>query len=320
MRPVDAGRVPLRIAFGSCNRQYRPQTHYDAIAAQRPDLWIWLGDVVYGDTTSERELRDKYAHLLAAPAYRRFVDQVPVVGTWDDHDMGQNDAGKEFSAKAQNQRVMLDFLGEPLDSPRRQRAGVYTSYDLGVAPHKVRVILLDARSHRERRGASADVLGAQQWQWLEQQLRSSDATVHLIGSGYQILPEDHPYETWARFPMARQRLLELIAKTQAPGVIFLSGDRHHADTSATQQGSLTYPVHELTASGLTHSTGLRERNRHRVAEQYTHENFGMVELDWERGRVHMRTHSVEGPVAVEHTAELAALGAPWYGGGRFDAE
>ncbi|MCA9701547.1 MAG: alkaline phosphatase family protein, partial [Myxococcales bacterium] len=119
MRPVDPAQVPLRIAFGSCNRQYQPQTHYDAIAAQRPDLWIWLGDNVYGDTADEGEMRDKYAQVLAAPSYRRFVDAVPVVGIWDDHDMGQNDGGKEFPARAQNQQLLLDFLGEPRDSARR---------------------------------------------------------------------------------------------------------------------------------------------------------------------------------------------------------
>lgn len=307
MRPVDSEHVPLRIAFGSCNRQYQPQTHYDAIAAQRPDLWIWLGDTVYGNTTDETELRDKYAQVLAAPAYRRLVDAVPVVGTWDDHDMGQNDGGKDFAAKAQNQDVLLDFLGEPPDTPRRRRAGVYTSYDLGVSPHKVRVILLDGRSHRDRPGPEADTLGEAQWQWLEHQLRGSDASVHLIANGYQFLTEDHPSETWAKFPAARARLFELIARSRAPGVILLSGDRHHADISATDQGPLGYLLHEHTSSGLTHANALRDRNRYRVAEQYSRENFGVLEFDWERGRVEMRTHAVEGEVAVRHTVELATL-------------
>lgn len=308
MRPIDPAQVPLRIAFGSCNHEYEPQTHYDAIAAQRPDLWIWLGDTVYGDTTDENELRDKYARVLAAPAYRRFVDAVPVVGTWDDHDMGQNDGGKEFVAKAQNQALLLDFLGEPADTPRRRREGVYASYDLGVAPHKVRVILLDGRSHRERPGPEADTLGAAQWQWLEQQLRGSDASLHLIANGYQFLPEDHASESWSRFPAARRRLFDLIARTGAPGVILLSGDRHHADISATKQGPLPYLLHEHTSSGLTHASPLRDRNRHRVAEQYTHANFGMLELDWARGRVELRTHAVEGEVVVRHGVELASLG------------
>lgn len=41
-----------------------------------------------------------------------------VIGTWDDHDYGLNDAGKEFSRKVNNQRLLLNFLDEPQDSPR----------------------------------------------------------------------------------------------------------------------------------------------------------------------------------------------------------
>lgn len=43
---------------------------------------------------------------------------VQIIGTWDDHDYGLNDAGKEFDRKSTNQRLLLDFLDEPLDSPR----------------------------------------------------------------------------------------------------------------------------------------------------------------------------------------------------------
>jgi hypothetical protein len=41
-----------------------------------------------------------------------------VIGTWDDHDYGLNDAGKEFSGKVITQRLLLDFLDEPEDSKR----------------------------------------------------------------------------------------------------------------------------------------------------------------------------------------------------------
>jgi hypothetical protein len=41
-----------------------------------------------------------------------------VIGTWDDHDFGLNDAGKELEGKQTSQKLMLDFLDEPLDSPR----------------------------------------------------------------------------------------------------------------------------------------------------------------------------------------------------------
>ena len=41
-----------------------------------------------------------------------------VIGTWDDHDYGLNDAGKEFSGKVFTQRLLLDFLDEAEDSKR----------------------------------------------------------------------------------------------------------------------------------------------------------------------------------------------------------
>jgi alkaline phosphatase D len=41
-----------------------------------------------------------------------------VIGTWDDHDYGLNDAGKEYSGKVFSQRLMLDFLDEAEDSSR----------------------------------------------------------------------------------------------------------------------------------------------------------------------------------------------------------
>ena len=45
-------------------------------------------------------------------------DNLQVIGTWDDHDYGLNDAGKEYSGKVFSQRLMLDFLDEAEDSSR----------------------------------------------------------------------------------------------------------------------------------------------------------------------------------------------------------
>lgn len=52
------------------------------------------------------------------PGYSRLRADSKVIGTWDDHDYGLNDAGKEFPHKIANQRLLLDFLDEPQDSPR----------------------------------------------------------------------------------------------------------------------------------------------------------------------------------------------------------
>lgn len=67
----------------------------------------------------------------------------------DDHDFGMNNAGRDWKEKTFAQEAFLDFLGEPRDSPRRTRKGVYESYTfrgLGRrSDRSVRIVLLDTR-------------------------------------------------------------------------------------------------------------------------------------------------------------------------------
>ena len=60
-----------------------------------------------------------------------------------------------------------------------------------------------------------------------------------VGSSIQVLQEWRPLfepfeppETWADFPDERCRLFYLLKKYEIPGVVFLSGDVHHADLNA----------------------------------------------------------------------------------------
>ena len=46
---LDATRTVTRIAFGSCNKHDKPQDYWRRIRARKPDVWVWLGDIVYAD-------------------------------------------------------------------------------------------------------------------------------------------------------------------------------------------------------------------------------------------------------------------------------
>ncbi|MGQ0814304.1 MAG: alkaline phosphatase D family protein [Gemmatimonadota bacterium] len=267
-----------RIAFGSCNRETLPQPLWRVMARHQPELFIWLGDNIYADTDSMSVMRAKYSLQLNHPAYRAFANIIPIIGTWDDHDYGRNDGGKEYVARAASQQALLDFLGEPANSQRRKQQGVYTSY----LHDGVKVILLDTRYHRDSIGSNGTVLGEQQWHWLEQELRGSDARIHLIASSIQVVPEDHRFEKWANFPAERDRLFKLIADTKAPGVIFLSGDRHIAELSKLDGTPVGYPIYDLTSSGMTHtwSNPRPEVNRHRKGDLVAALNYGMIDVDW----------------------------------------
>jgi hypothetical protein len=48
----NANQTITKIAFGSCASQSMPQPHWDTIVLQEPDLFLLMGDNVYGDCTA----------------------------------------------------------------------------------------------------------------------------------------------------------------------------------------------------------------------------------------------------------------------------
>lgn len=302
-------RPVTRIAFGACNRVDLAQPLWKPIAAARPDVWIWTGDIVYADTADPAVFAEHYGKLKATPGYRALRQQARVLGVWDDHDYGKNNGGKEFAGKQVAQKALLDFLDEPAGSWRRRTPGVHAATLFGPAGQQVLVVLLDVRYFRDAPGPKGDTLGAAQWAWLLKVLRSSTAPLKLLVSGIQVLPEEHRYEKWANFPAARQRLFQAIGQTKARGVVFVSGDRHLAEISRVSATKAGYPLHEITSSGMTHSWADHpgEPNRHRVGASYSQLNFGMIAIDWASRQVELQVRGRDGAVQRRHAIGLDAL-------------
>ncbi len=295
--PVDESKTLTKIALGSCNRSDYDQPLWQPILEKKPDLWIWLGDNIYGDTEDMEALAANYARQKNNTEYQKLLATTPIVGIWDDHDYGVNDGGKEYPKRAESRDIMLDFLNVPKSNLVWQREGGYQSYTFGKAGKKVKVLLLDARYFRDhverRRGQypqyipnpTGTILGKKQWQWLEEELKTSDAQVHIIGSGIQILPTQHNYEKWNTFPQERDQLFSLLTKYQTSGAIFISGDRHLGEISKKEIKGLEYPLVELTTSGLTHTyEKASEENSLRVGNLTGQLNFGFIEIDWSKDK------------------------------------
>ncbi len=288
------------IALGSCNRASESQDYWSTIAQQDPDLWIWLGDIIYGDSENPEVLKRKYDRQLSSSQYQDFIADVPIIGIWDDHDYGVNNGGKEFKIKVESRDLLFDFL----DVADRHRAeeGAYQSYTFGRKP-SLKVILLDARyfrdvvRYRDRKTVPSKrgtILGKEQWSWLDKELSKSNADIHLIASGIQFLPEEHPYEKWANFPKEREKLLDMIAKHDVSHPILLSGDRHLAEISRVLHRGKT--IVELTSSGLTHSytSYKHEPNAHRMGPVMSDKNFGVIRTDPQDGIISLEIWGIDG--------------------------
>lgn len=280
--PLDSVKQITRIAFGSCNHQSLPQEMWENILVHRPDIWVWLGDAIYGDTKKMDKMKQIFNKQLSKPNYVTFLKHVPVIGIWDDHDYGGNNVDKTYPMKRETQQLFLDFLGEPINSPRRSQEGIYTSYVFGEPGKQVKFILLDVRYHKEKPGDSSDILGEAQWNWLEKELRNSSAQIHLIATGTQFVSDKKTTERWLQFPRSVKRMYELIRSSAVPGVIFLSGDIHCGEMMVNNSADLPYPIYEFTSSGLTHGhwgPGVK-RNSYKIRNPFCGRNYGLITINW----------------------------------------
>lgn len=306
----DTTAVLETIAFGSCNRTNLEQNIWSSIQATQPDLWVWLGDVIYADTDDMQKMNRMYTEQKTIPAYATFVKSTPIIGIWDDHDYGQNDGGKNFEAKAEAQQLFLDFMDIPKTAAVRQTEGIYQSYTIGKGDKTIKFLLLDTRYFRDNLeknpsgetryliNETGDMLGESQWKWLESELENSTATFNIICSSIQVLPEEQMFEKWANFPTARQRFLDLIVKTQPNNPIILSGDRHISEVSKIDLDGFEQPVFEVTSSGLTHAytsnNAKSEPNKYRVGELINERHFALLNIDWEKETMTTEIRNVDG--------------------------
>jgi len=298
-RAADQPSPPSRIVFGSCCKQDKPAPIWDAIVAEKPELFLMIGDNIYGDSQDMAVLKAKWDQLGAQPGFVKLRQTCPVLATWDDHDYGADDAGVEFPKKKESQQLFLDAFGIAADAPLRRQEGIYASYEYGPPERRVQVILLDTRYHRSplkksgrKKGdpgflgpytrntdSGATILGEAQWSWFEAELRKP-AAVRIIASSIQVLPNQHYWEKWGHFPQERVRFMQAIRDARATGAIVFSGDRHSAEISRNDR-LVGYPLFEITSSSLNAPAQPKEEpNRDRVGGLHGQENFGVVSIDW----------------------------------------
>ncbi len=302
-----------RIAFGSCNHQSAPQHMWAQIAAQNPQLFLMIGDNVYGDNGWDADaglesLRKSYALQASHPEFAGFRAKFPMMATWDDHDFGLNDAGASFPMRRWGEALFESFWGS--SDTVRGRDGIYDSSITGPEGKRVQVILLDTRFFRSdlKRAAwskdrpplgsyvpddSADktILGAEQWAWLKAEL-AKPADLRIVVSSTQVITQAHQFEGWTNFPAERARLLDALAAREASGLVILSGDRHAAGIYKAEHSGQT--MWELTSSSLNLAFGNdiqratdREPDAARVTPFFPIENYGLVDIDWKKQRLTM---------------------------------
>ncbi len=230
----------MKIAFTSCVRYeaYPNQPHWDMIAKEDPDFLFLLGDNIYmdygiwpfskepigapekySDEDFKRIMESKYINQFEnVPEFKSLVDKMRIkngfFGIWDDHDFAWDNAKGNFVSKAKKDistELFHKYLNCSTNLPH-----TYYKIDTPMA----RVIFLDNRTYAGKEGKNANLLGEEQFKFLEENI-NHDLPYTIVCSGLTLTAGR---ESWKGYPKDLKRLCEILKENK--NVITLAGDIH----------------------------------------------------------------------------------------------
>jgi len=303
----------IRIGFGSCLKQDRAMPIFDAIKKDNLDLFLMIGDNVYGDSQKEDLEELKLAYKNQKQNFEMMNLDFPFQAIWDDHDYGMNDAGVDYPYKKQSKELFLSFWNVPFDDIRRTREGLYFDLMYKINSKNLQILFLDTRTFRDSLMLSDDVgvpgkerympnpdssltiLGTNQWNWLRKKI-SQKVDFRIIVSSIQFLPIGHGWESWNNFPHERKKLIKMIDNANLNQTLFISGDRHRGGVYKFKTDK-DKVISEVTSSSLNASFPNKEEyGPLRIGKTFIEENYGLIYFDSENNDMFVDLKNVNGEV------------------------
>lgn len=290
--------IPLTFIAGSCSYVNDTATYkgdnpyggqyeiYTAMAREEARFNLWLGDNVYqreGDYTSAFGMNRRYKIDRTNVNLQMLLTSRPNIAIADDHDAGPNDLTGSFQLLSEGMEAFRQHWPRTKYglTPRTDNRWV-SVYD------DVVIIGLDNRTHRTSHESSTpQILGKEQIDWLIEQVLyfKQKSSFVFIAIGGQVLSTAQVYENYSRYPEERTYLLTQLAATECPNIVFLTGDRHHSETSLTTDYDgvrmIDFTISPFT-SGVSNVAG-NEENTYRKGDVIVQRNYAVITISGEPG-------------------------------------
>ena len=312
---VSTPKTGLKIGFASCLHQNKPMPIFETIKAENLDLFLLMGDNVYGNSNSEDLKELRVAYNKQKQNFDKLDFDFPIEAIWDDNDYGLGDGGKEYRLKEKSKDLFLDFWNILNDDPRRKRSGLYHEIIKEYKGKSIQILILDTRTFRDNlkptdvKGAvgkeryipsldsSLTMLGDEQWQWLSQKMYKK-TDYRFIISSIQFLAIGHGWECWNNFPYERERLIDLIDRSNVKHTVLLSGDRHRGGHYELKTKSNKI-ISEMTSSSLNVPySSYEEPGPLRIGSTYSEENYGVIKLVESQDSISVMLKNIRGEVVT----------------------
>ncbi len=273
---------------------------YRSMLKLDPAFFVQTGDTLYYDKPNPlaqdiATARYKWNRLYALPFLRDFHSKIPSYWMHDDHDVLKNDCwpGQTYGALTFDQglKVWKEQIPQSKLPYRNFRWGKY-----------LEIWLPEGREFRSpnnmKDGPEKSIFGEAQWKWLEDSMKSSDATFKLFVSATPVVGPDrknkndnHANEGFAKEGLRLRKFLNGI-----PGCFVINGDRHWQYHSIDAETGLNEfscgPASDKHAGGWNQKNKLPEH-------QFLRVKGGFISISVDAKQARVRHHDVDGNVVYE---------------------
>jgi alkaline phosphatase D len=308
-----ASVAELNMVFATC--QHYESGFYTAwshVAAEEPDVIVFLGDYIYeGGISTTRPRRHNSPEITTLDAYRKRYglyksdlrlqaahQAAPWVVTWDDHEVENNYAGLTPQDPADQAGFLARRVAayqaywehQPLRTePLEGNLSLYRSIPWGSLAD---LLVLDGRQYRSDQVCSNDVaadcgtrmspsntmLGAAQKEWLQAQLAAERGRWSILANQVAMTPMPfgtaYNMDQWDGYPVERTDLLASMAAVR--NAVVLTGDFHAAGVGDLQDEPTGSPIvgTELMTTSISSNTSATNES---LISQYV---TGLPQWQW----------------------------------------
>lgn len=309
--PAANADTPITFTVSTCQefelRDDMDNGHkiYRSMLALKPSFFIQTGDTLYYDRkpplAENMEIaRYQWARMYSLPFQKELHKQIPSYWMHDDHDLLKNDAwpGQTFGDLTWDQGVKIWREQIP------QSEKPYRTFRWGK---DLQIWLPEGREFRSPNnmedGPEKSILGKEQWKWLEETMKASDATFKLFISATPVVGPDRGNKADNHaskgFHHEGERLRKFLKSI--PGCFVINGDRHwqyHSIDSATGLNEFGCgPASDAHAQGWDPNDKLPEHRFLRV-------KGGFASIKVEHSKATFTHHDVDGKTV--YSTEIAA--------------
>ena len=304
---------------------------FRAMAAERADFFLFVGDTVYADQRCDRPgvvpgadfvavtlagFRAKHRYYREDPAAAAFYATTPVFAIWDDHEVRNDFAGPSEPLMPIGRQAFLEYW--PILPPAEEPGRLYRRVRWG---RLLEVFILDTRQYRspnaEPDGPGKTMLGAAQKRWLVEGVATSTATWKVVVSSVPLaISTGRTFrDSWSSarldgtpeaggtgFATERDSILRAFRSRGVKNLVVLAADVHHAELIRHHPWP-DFSFHEFIAGPLAASQGWprildRSLNPRPLFARGGVNNYG--EITVEPGTLRVRLADEQGRTLFSH--------------------